>query len=216
MSDSLAPSLPQEQPMSLSVPSHIQRHHVRFDKYESAVKPFAIPRPLDSYRHFIMVFVIKKDDPRYKQLKTFLHNWIEQCKLTLGYIHHTLNFAGEMTEKSMSIQQLSAQKVYFTDLRKEKDTDLGLQINLHSEPWVNNQFAMNMLCLFRGCIVFADTMSDIPHCWMTKSLCGLTVEEIDPFLKRGLGIATPISYESDDNLLHGYVKMIRAHTFVAF
>lgn len=192
---------------------------IHFDKYEAGVKAFSFPRPLESYKHFVMIFEISKSHPRYAELKQFLIDWVRQSKMTIGYVHQTINFKGSMQEKVQSIQQLSDQKVYFCDLRKEKDSDLGLQIDIHPDAWVNNMMAFTMLHSYRGCIVFADTITDIPHCWSTKSLCGLTSKDIDSFLRKGVGVFSPVKYTSSDNetqSLCGYVKMIRAHTFVEF
>jgi hypothetical protein len=110
------------------------------------------------------------------------------------------------------MSRLSPEKVYFCDLRKEKDTRCGLHLDPHHEPWITNQSASIALDRFRGLIVFADSIEQIPSCWVTKSIGGLTSESnIDPFLKKGLGVRHNITANTNtkDNHLHGYIKMIR-------
>ena len=193
-----------------------------FDRYEMAVRPFVFPRCIDTYKHFILLFVINKTDPQYDDLFSFLENWMKQTKFTIGStqsirMKHDLAPKDGSTKNKNGMDRLSPEKVYFCDLRKEKDIRCGLHLEPHPEPWVTNQAASIALDRFRGLIVFADSIDQIPFCWVTKSIGGLTSDSnIDPFLKKGLGVRHHIQANTNDTHLHGYIKMIRNAMMVNF
>ncbi len=185
---------------------------LHFDRYEMNVRPFVFPRSLDTYKHFVLVFEISFTDPRYPELYTFLNNWIKQSKLTVGKTH-PIDWT-KNTDKH-NLHKLSPDKVYFCDLRTQKDPQCGLHLTTHPEPWISNQAASIALDKYRGLIIFADTLEQVPNCWVSKSIGGLTSKTaIDSFLKKGLGIQHNLQAIAEDDRLHGYIKMIR-HSWMA-
>ncbi len=187
---------------------------LHFDRYEMNVRPFVLPRSLDTYKHFILVFEVSSEDPRYSELYTFLENWMKQTKFTIGKTHPV-----DMTKHTDKhhLFKLSPDKVYFCDLRTQKDPRCGLHLTVHPEPWVSNQAASIALDQFRGLIVFADHLEQVPACWVSKSIGGLTAKpNIDSFLKKGLGVQHNLQAIAEDNCLHGYIKMIRHAWMAAF
>ena len=193
-----------------------------FDRYEMGVRPFVLPRCIDTYKPFILLFVIPQSDPRYQELFSFLEHWMKQTKFTIGStqpirFQHDLAPNDGSTKNKNGLDRLSPDKVYFCDLRKEKDTRCGLHLDPHPEHWITNQAASIALDHFRGLIVFADTIDQIPSCWVTKSIGGLTADSnIDPFLKKGLGVRHNITANTTDHRLHGYIKMVRNAMMTSF
>ncbi len=185
---------------------------LHFDRYEMNVRPFVLPRTLDTYKHFVMVFEVALDDPRYPALYTFLEHWIKQTKLTIGKTH-PIDLTNDTSKHHL--QQLSNEKVYFCDLRAQKDPQCGLHLTVHPESWISDLTASTALDKYRGLIVFTDNVEHIPSCWLSKSIGGLTANNtIDSFLKKGLGVQHNLQAIAEDDRLHGYIKMIR-HTWMA-
>jgi hypothetical protein len=211
------PSLDLIQSAKITVPSSVgvpPTSSLLFDRYEMGVRSFVLPRRIDTYKHFILIFVIKQSDTRYSELYSFLENWMKQTKFTIGYTQ-PINLQQQLLNDGLS--RLSSEKVYFCDLRKEKDIRCGLHVDPHPEQWITNQAACISLDRFRGLIVFADDIDQIPSCWVTKSIGGLTSESnIDPFLKKGLGVHHTMKANINDNSLHGYIKMIRNSIMTSF
>ena len=212
-------NVPMSLPSSSGVPPSSS---LLFDRYEMGVRPFVFPRCIDTYKHFILLFVIKQSDPQYDELFSFLENWMKQTKFIIGStqsirMKHDLAPKDGSTKHKNGMDRLSPEKVYFCDLRKEKDIRCGLHLEPHPEPWVTNQAASIALDRFRGLIVFADSIEQIPSCWVTKSIGGLTSESnIDPFLKKGLGVRHNITASTKENRLHGYIKMVRNAMMTSF
>jgi hypothetical protein len=196
-----------------------------FDRYEMGVRPFVFPRCIDTYKHFILLFVLPKMDPRYQELFSFLEDWMKQTKFTIGSTQ-PICFKDDLAPKDGSTKhkngfsRLSPEKVYFCDLRNEKDARCGFHLEPHPESWVTNQAASIALDRFRGLIVFADNIDQIPSCWVTKSIGGLTSDSnIDTFLKKGLGVRHHITAETDrkqGSTLNGYIKMVRNAMMTTF
>jgi hypothetical protein len=186
-----------------------------FNKFNINLKSFILPKSLDTFKNFIMVFEVRKDSNKYEELKSMLNGMLSQSKLVKGK-KTKLNFNNTLSSK------LDDSKVYFCDLRTDKDKDFELEIELNKCKWINDVIGSTLLSSTRGLIIFTDDIKDVPKSWISKSIAGLTSKQvINEFIKSGYGASNNnIEFKVDEcrkeETLHGYIKMIRSSQFCIF
>ena len=47
-----------------------------FNKFNINLKSFILPKPLDTFKNFIMVFEVRKDSNKYEELKAMLNGML--------------------------------------------------------------------------------------------------------------------------------------------
>lgn len=187
-----------------------------FDKYEMRIKPFILPKPINSFFNFIMIFEISIEHPQYNILKTFLTQWMNQANLSIYNTKINFDLTSKLTN---NLSNLSDSNVYFCDTRSQKDNDFSIHLKLHPDKWINDIFTYSHLSAFRGLFVFTDNIKDVPSSWVTKSIGGLTGNtNINKFLEKGLGSfrSFNIKVNTDTDNLNGYIKMIQNSEMVTF
>ena len=152
-----------------------------FNKFNINLKSFILPKSLDNFKNFIMVFEVRKDSKKYEELKSMLNCMLSQSKLVKGN-KTKLNFNNTISSK------LDETKVYFCDLRTDKDKEFELEIELSKCKWINDVIGATLLSSTRGLIIFTDEITSVPKTWISKSIAGLTSKQvINEFVKVGYG-----------------------------
>ncbi len=159
-------------------------NNVNFDALHYNVEPFILYRPLNLYQRWLAIILVKKNDPNYNHLQTF----ISHLTSTLD-IGSSTSFT--MLEDSSKFGSISKHKWYSIDLRDEQDSSIKNLIQYDTKKhqlitkWMKNLYFDKLYNKTKGLVIYADSLEDVPEVLISRStfgLCTLSGKELAQFI----------------------------------
>jgi hypothetical protein len=175
----------------------------KFNDIDLNVFPYILRRDPTGIVNYIAVYQCSTSHPQYNTLKQILSQQFKHTKIGKG--------AGIDMLDTIDIKKYKHTMYYYLDLRKNPDTTLDpiiIKNFEHVNPWVYNSLAHELLNTTKGLIIFTDDISKVPPYFLSKSITGLTQNNLEEFLNSSCAtfIKSKVLQVPEDNKLRGYVS----------
>lgn len=186
-----------------------------WNNVENELYPLILKRQPSSFLHFTASLIVNKNNTNYSNLLTLINNYFSE-------IPKGTNIEFDATSK-YDFDEFVAKQWFVIDLRKDPDISIKNRINLINwnklTPEVQARVAFEIIQKIKGCVIFADTIFDIPHTCRTMSVLALTEEStfgLTQLCREGCN-ETPknqaILVPKDNTKLNGYHRFDSKPTF---
>lgn len=155
---------------SYSVQPNVNFSLVPFDNLHLNVEPIVLFRPLNTFARWLTIICVKKDNPSYNILQSFIKDLTSN--LDCGNIVNI-----DTTTTICKNNEISKYKWYSIDLRSDKDNTLNNKININFvddiDSWYKTLYFDKIYNKCKGLVIYADSLEDIPSTMLARCNIGL-------------------------------------------
>jgi len=143
---------------------------IPFDSLHLNVEPIVLFRPLNTFTRWLTIICVKKDNPNYNVLQSFIKDLTNN--LDCG---NKVNI--DTTTTICKNNEISKYKWYSIDLRNDKDHSINNKIDINFvdgiDSWYKTLYFDKIYNKCKGLVIYADSLEDIPSTMLARCNIGL-------------------------------------------
>ncbi len=155
---------------SYSIKSNVNLPLVPFDNLHLNVEPIVLFRPLNTFTRWLIILCVKKDNPNYDTLQSFIKDLTSNLECGNKVSIDTSTTICKNNE-------ISKYKWYSIDLRNDKDQTLNNKIDINFidgvDLWYKTLYFDKIYNKCKGLVIYADSLEDIPSTMLARCNIGL-------------------------------------------